>query len=168
VRPGRRICSSEKTSPHLSPAETHPDVSPDVFPDFPGKPVSVPQHQPRDHEDRRGLYFQCTDQFSLSDSLSEVQTYMTDYLSTKSTESLQNYYGAEDNYASLLSQLESTATTDHVRMMMKNIHSLSDSYFSTAEDTLTAKRGRNIQKYKASYDDASSLYSATLTPISTV
>lgn len=96
---------------------------------------------------------------SLSDSLSDVQTYMTDYLSTKSTESLQNYYGAEDNYASLLSQLESTATTDHVRMMMKNIHSLSDSYFSTAEDTLTAKRGRNIQKYKASYDDASSLYS---------
>ena len=96
---------------------------------------------------------------SLSDSLSDVQTYMTDYLSTKSTESLQNYYGAEDTYASLLSQLENTATTDHVRMMMKNIHSLSDSYFSTAEDTLTAKRGRNIQKYKTSYDDASSLYS---------
>ncbi|NJP41142.1 histidine kinase [Oscillospiraceae bacterium HV4-5-C5C] len=94
----------------------------------------------------------------LSDSLLEVQTDLTDYLSTKSTVSLENYYRSESHYSNLINQLDISSPDTEVQIMLSNISNLSTAYIETAEVTLSAKRGRNIQKYKASYDEASDLY----------
>lgn len=42
--------------------------------------------------------------------------------------------------------------------MERNIHYMSETYLTLTADTIEAKRGRNVEKYKAYYDDASQLY----------
>ncbi|WP_130837569.1 sensor histidine kinase [Lachnoclostridium sp. Marseille-P6806] len=94
----------------------------------------------------------------LSDSLSDTQEQVTDYLSTKSSESLGRFYEAEGRYSSLLSEIRLDEESGRVQVMLADIRHISENYLATCEDTLSAKRGRNIQKYRASYDDASQLY----------
>ena len=83
---------------------------------------------------------------------------MTDYLSTKSSESLGLFYEAEDNYNTLLDSMRLDEESEHVQMMLADVRHLSGSYLAACESALSAKRGRNIQKYKDSYDEATRLY----------
>ena len=95
---------------------------------------------------------------AIADALDGLQSSMTSYLNTKTTDAMEEYYKNEQNYADLIAGLRTKATGDELLLMERNIHYMSETYLTLTADTIEAKRGRNVEKYKAYYDDASQLY----------
>lgn len=94
----------------------------------------------------------------LSGMLDQVHRNMEEYLNTKSSDAMEDYYRSEQTYRNLMEQLN-VQTTDNVFFLMeKNIHGLSESYLDLAADIIQAKRGRNVEKYGKLYEDANLLY----------
>ncbi len=94
----------------------------------------------------------------LSDSLSDVQSFMYKYLQVKDSESLTGYYRAEEDYRKLLEGLNVAVTDNQIQILEKNIRNMSDSYLDITDETVQAKRGQNVEKYKTSYESALKLY----------
>lgn len=94
----------------------------------------------------------------LSHALGDVQTSMTDYLNTKSSDSLEAYFRAEQDYSALIQELENEVSSNQLLLMEKNIRNMSIDYMDYTNQTVEAKRGRNIEKYKIRYEKASELY----------
>ena len=90
----------------------------------------------------------------LSTSLDLVQSNLTDYLNTKTTDSLEQYYMSAGNYSRLVSELNSDITDDNFELMERNIRTMSEEYLEITENAIEAKRGRNVEKYSAEYDKA--------------
>lgn len=88
----------------------------------------------------------------LSDSLDNVQNSMTQYLNTKSSDAIDAYYRAEQNYQKLLENLNTTITDNEMLLMEKNIKRMSENYLNIAFETVQAKRGRNVERYKDRYE----------------
>ncbi len=94
----------------------------------------------------------------LSDGLEAVQQTMTDYLQTKSSDAMENYYRSEQDYRDQLETLNRQATDNDVLLTEKNIYGLSQSYLDLSGEIIQAKRGRNVEKYASLYSDANELY----------
>lgn len=94
----------------------------------------------------------------LSDSLNSVQSSMTEYLNTKSTDSMQAYFTAEQAYRDNLTTLGEEYTGGDTAMMLNNIENLSETYLSLTGSTIQSKRGRIVEKYKVSYEAAANVY----------
>ncbi len=95
----------------------------------------------------------------LADNLSIIQNSMKDYLESKSTESLNDYYRAEQDYRNGLSSLDLRNSGTEVYALSENIINQSENYLKTAGETITAKRGRNVERYKATYEETVDMYS---------
>ncbi|MBO4889680.1 MAG: two-component sensor histidine kinase, partial [Lachnospiraceae bacterium] len=95
----------------------------------------------------------------LSDDLTMLQNSMREYLESKGTTALNDYYTAEQDYRNGLSSIDLRNSGTAVYAMQQNIINQSENYLRIAGDTITAKRGRNVEKYKASYEDTVELYS---------
>ena len=94
----------------------------------------------------------------LSDKLSEVQDGMTDYLKTKSSESLEDYYRYAQEYTDVLGELRISSTSSELLFMKKSIVDLSYTYLEKADEAVNAKRGRNVSKYVSTYAECSRIY----------
>ncbi len=94
----------------------------------------------------------------MSDVLSQVQESMTEYLNTKTTDSMEKYYRSENDFSMLINEMESGTTDNNLKLMERNIRNMSESYLALTAETIEAKRGRNVEKYKEHFDDASELY----------
>ena len=94
----------------------------------------------------------------LYDKLTNVQDNVYEYLNTRSSESLENYYRTEQEYRKLIDALDGKITDNDMLLMQKNIKKMSETYLQIVDDTVDAKRGRNIEKYKTSYEEASQMY----------
>ena len=94
----------------------------------------------------------------LSDKLSEVQDGMTDYLKTKSSESLEDYYRYAQEYTEVLGELRISSTSSELLFMKKSIVDLSYTYLEKADEAVNAKRGRNVSKYVSTYAECSRIY----------
>ena len=66
----------------------------------------------------------------LEDSLDLVQTSVAGYLNTKSTDSLNDYYVAEQEYEKLLESMEIKATDSQLKLMERNIYWMSTNYLA--------------------------------------
>ncbi|MBR5116759.1 MAG: histidine kinase, partial [Lachnospiraceae bacterium] len=95
----------------------------------------------------------------LSDSLRSVENSMTDYLNTKSTDAIEQYFGAEQAYREKLEELSDVGTDRESRAMLDDIANLSDSWLEVTSETIRAKRGRVVDRYSVSYERANKLYS---------
>ncbi len=95
----------------------------------------------------------------LSDNLTLLQNSMREYLESKATTALNDYYTAEQDYRNVLSSLDLKNSGTAVYAMQENIANQSDNYLRISAETITAKRGRNVEKYKASYEETVQLYS---------
>jgi methyl-accepting chemotaxis protein len=102
----------------------------------------------------------------LLDSLTMLQDYVYEYLNTKSTESLENYYRSEQNYRSLIEDLKGDITDNDMLIMQTNIKSMSETYIELLDKTVDAKRGRNIERYMVEYEEATKMYDYIKTYIS--
>ncbi|MCI6006019.1 MAG: histidine kinase [Blautia sp.] len=94
----------------------------------------------------------------LAESLESVQTGMYNYLTVKTSDSLENYYRNEERYKKLLEQLNDRPVDNPVKLLEKNIRKMSETYLEYTAETVLAKRGRNVEKYKTSYAEALQMY----------
>lgn len=94
----------------------------------------------------------------LSDSLSAIHTCVYDYLNTKSSDALENYYRGVQSYRLMVDQLNGETVDNEIKIIEKNIKNMSDSYLVMADETVTAKRGRNTERYSVTYKEAQQLY----------
>lgn len=95
---------------------------------------------------------------SLSESLNAVQDSMTEYLNSKTTESLENYYRSEQAYRSMIQELTDDISGITFKRMERNIKNMSEQYLDMVNQTIDAKRGRNVEKYRIRYESATDLY----------
>ncbi|MBR4719960.1 MAG: sensor histidine kinase [Lachnospiraceae bacterium] len=101
----------------------------------------------------------------LTDKLTDLHDNMTQYLKTKSTESLEDYYKHEQEYRDLLDALTITTGSSELKYMEKSIKGLSDTYLERAGEAVNAKRGRNVSKYADLYNESTHIYNYLKTSI---
>lgn len=94
----------------------------------------------------------------LSDTLGEIQEYVYEYLSTKSSAALESYYRCEQAYREMTELLNDRNVDSEVKMLEKNIRNMSESYLALTNETLQAKRGRNVERYKTLYQNSAQIY----------
>jgi len=94
----------------------------------------------------------------LSIELDNIQKSMYEYLNTKSSDALKNYYASSSNYQRLISELNEIPSDNHIMLMEKNIRQMSLKYLETTNKTIQSKRGRNIERYKMGYEKASEIH----------
>ena len=94
----------------------------------------------------------------LSDMLDQVQGTVYEYLSTKSSQALEDYYRYEQDYQERLEDLNDKNIDSEIKVLEKNIRSMSESYLEQTDLTVQAKRGRNVERYKEYYEEESQTY----------
>lgn len=94
----------------------------------------------------------------LGEALETVQTDMYSYLTVKTSDSLGKYYRSEENYQNLLENLNEEVMENPVKLLERNIRKMSETYLTRTEETVQAKRGRNVERYKDSYENCLVLY----------
>ena len=95
----------------------------------------------------------------MSDALGRVRGSMSEYLNTKSTDSMEQYYDACQQYRDYLSELSLDGQGKETSAILQDIQGLSDTYFSVTDETIQAKRGRVVEKYNAGYERSERIYS---------
>lgn len=103
-----------------------------------------------------------------SDAISAVQDAMTIYLNAKTSDSLENYYRSEQVCANMATDLNEEVTGRSFDRMERNIRHMSEYYLEEVAQTIEAKRGRNVEKYRLHYENATSMYDYIETYISTL
>lgn len=101
----------------------------------------------------------------LQDLLDHTQDSLVEYLNTKSTDAMQDYYKYEDAYLGMVRKLNNEIVNQELLIMEKNIRGLSLEYLEITNRVIDAKRGRNIDKYKVYYEEATQLYDIISTHI---
>lgn len=104
------------------------------------------------------VYASNVDMTLLDESLSDVQDNMYQYLKVKSSEALMDYYQSEGKYRNLLEKLNNEKTNNSVKLLERSIRQMSETYLSHTGETVTAKRGRNVEKYKAKYEETLEIF----------
>lgn len=104
------------------------------------------------------IYISNVELNELLDSITDVQDYVYEYLNTKSTDALENYYRSEQIYRNLIDDLSSEITDNDMILMQKNIKNMSNTYLDFTGESVQAKRGRNIERYKVNYENAITMY----------
>ncbi len=94
----------------------------------------------------------------LSESLARVQDSMTVYLSSKTSESLEEYYRSAQSFSDLCDSLNDSVTDLSFSRMERNIKYMSQNYLDEVAQTIESKRGRNVEKYRAFYESSTRLY----------
>ncbi|MCI6637431.1 MAG: histidine kinase [Bilifractor sp.] len=94
---------------------------------------------------------------TLSEALDNVQQGLADYLSVGSSENLRNFYQVQAEYTDCLAALGDSSDNVEIQSTTRDIRNLSEHYTELCENALTAKRGRNIQRYKNDYEDTVSM-----------
>lgn len=94
----------------------------------------------------------------LSEALQTLQESVRGYLDTKSSDALDTYYRADQEYRELLEGLNEQVENNPGKIMEKNIKAQSETYLEKVYETVQAKRGRNVERYKNYYDEATVIY----------
>ena len=94
----------------------------------------------------------------VSGHLDQLQSSIYQYLNTKSSSSLEAYYKAAQEYEQLCQNLNQNISDQPILLMEKNLREISGTYLNVAEETILAKRGRNVERYKQKYQEAQNLY----------
>ena len=94
----------------------------------------------------------------LSEALNNVQDSMTVYLSSKTSESLEEYYRDSQTFSDLTQALNDSVTDLSYSRMERNIRYMSQNYLDEVAQTIEAKRGRNVEKYRSYYESSTRLY----------
>lgn len=94
----------------------------------------------------------------LSDALTAVQDSMTDYLNSKTSDSLEEFYRNEQAYSQMVQEMSDEVTGAAFQRMERSIRHMSEEYLEFVGQTIEAKRGRNVEKYRVRYESATQMY----------
>lgn len=93
-----------------------------------------------------------------SDAVNALQDDMTAYLNVKTSDSLENYYRSEALCRNMAADLNEEVTGRSFDRMERNIRHMTDEYLTEVAQAIEAKRGRNVEKYRAHYENAAKMY----------
>ena len=94
----------------------------------------------------------------LTEDLDLVQDHVYEYLNTKSSVALEGYYRYVQEYHDLIEQLNGKRVDSEIKLLEKNIRNMSERYLELADETVQAKRGRNVERYKECYTELEDLF----------
>ena len=94
----------------------------------------------------------------LTEELGLLQGHVYEYLNTKSSEALEEYYRSVQEYHALIEQLNGKRMDSEIKLLEKNIRNMSERYLEIADATVQAKRGRNVERYKELYTRQEDLF----------
>ena len=94
----------------------------------------------------------------ISSAIKDVQDSMTGYLNTKTSDSLENYYLSVQNFSEMIEALGGSITESRLGRMERSIKNMTAAYLEEASQTIDAKRGRNVEKYRTGYEKTTRLY----------
>ncbi len=94
----------------------------------------------------------------LSGCLEEVQADVFEYLNTKSSDSLEDYYRHVQELRGMVGRLNADKIDSEMKLLEKDIRNMTDTYLGLAEETVQAKRGRNTERYNSMYTAAERNY----------
>lgn len=101
----------------------------------------------------------------MTECLEGIHGNILEYLSTKSSDSLEDYYRDVQQFQDMLEQLNGAVVDSERKILEKNIRNMSEKYLELAEETIQAKRGRNVEGYKAAFGEESKNYGYIRTAI---
>jgi HAMP domain. len=90
----------------------------------------------------------------LRSTLRDTQENLTGYLSAKNSESLKDFIRTSTILTGMTMSLNKENKTDDRFLLEKDLASLVDSYLTSAEGAVHAKRGRDVAQYVSLYEDA--------------
>ena len=90
----------------------------------------------------------------LSAALESVQNSMTEYLSVKSSDTLDTYYQSCQELNRQIQRLNEEICSNEMLMMERNIRNMTLEYLDVTDEAMQAKRGRNIERYGQRYEEA--------------
>ena len=93
-----------------------------------------------------------------SDIINALQDDMTDYLNVKTSDSLENYYRSEQLCRNMAADLNEEVTGRSFDRMERNIRHMTERYLEEVAKTIESKRGRNVEKYRLHYENATRMY----------
>ncbi len=94
----------------------------------------------------------------IAEALSDVQGSMTGYLSSKTSDSLEEYYRSAQRLQDMAGALDNKVTDHALTRMERNIRNMTGDYLDVVGRTIESKRGRNVEKYRKDYEEATQLY----------
>ena len=94
----------------------------------------------------------------LSETLSLIQNRVQEYLMTKSSTALEDYYRYEQEYRKMIEKMNSRNLDNPIRMLEKNIRKMSETFLGITAETVLAKRGRNVERYRSLFEEESRLF----------
>lgn len=104
----------------------------------------------------------------LSASLEQVQTGLINYLNTKTTDAMDGYYKAYQDYSEQIERFSDQVTGNESQRMERNIKEMSAQYLELTNLAVEAKRGRNVEKYRTYSEEAETIYGYITTYISSL
>jgi len=104
----------------------------------------------------------------MSEALDGVQESLTEYLNVKSSDTLDSYYRSCQSLNEKLEELNTEICGSEILMMERNIRNMTLNYLELTEEATTAKRGRNIEKYRLKYEEAARSFAYIHTYISSL
>lgn len=93
----------------------------------------------------------------MQSSLANIHKNVEVFLDTEDTQALEAYLRYVQDYRNRLEKLNNRIWGEEELIAEKNICKLSEKYLDSAENAIAAKRGRNVVKYRESYERASQL-----------
>ncbi|MBF4695064.1 sensor histidine kinase [Fusibacter ferrireducens] len=113
----------------------------------------------------RTLFNEIDDMFKFSmlfddveNKLNASQESLTTYVETKSSDSLNTYIESSEDLANLSTALLQKYTEKRGALSLENVNNMVGKYNQYSADTVVAKRGRDIEACRKSYDLASETY----------
>ena len=86
----------------------------------------------------------------LSEKLSKVQSSMTEYLSGRTSEALENCYRSEQEYATMVEELSNDVSDVTFLRMERDIKKMSQQYLEVANQTIEAKEHNALSQSQLS------------------
>ena len=94
---------------------------------------------------------------NLAEQLTVLHNSMKEYLENKGTNALNAYYIADQDYRDCVENI-GNSYNGTMAVMQRNILNQSDRYLRVVDETVQAKRGRNVEKYRTGFEDAQIMY----------
>lgn len=95
---------------------------------------------------------------AISDMLDNVHDAMIEYLSTRSSDSMESYYRYVQDYNNMVLELNDSVTGNTLLLTERDIKNMSESYISLTNLAIDSKRGGNVEKYRVRYEESTELY----------
>ena len=104
------------------------------------------------------VYKSNTENTELLEAIDDVENNLTSYMLTKSTDVMEEYFKAVYSLENMLSDMDTRIQGGDLASMKDDIKNMTRTYLSLSDETIQNKRGRDVEKYRASYENATAMY----------